>query len=250
MSAGSTAAANWAQCFPQRFREIYSKHGLLEGLSAPELKKLKATFHDLIWRSSRRNGGKQMLLKSPPQTGRLRMLLAMYPNAKFVFIRRDPYEVFKSNQKLWETFRDQNFQDFSAAEADEHILWSYSRIHEKFEQDRWLCKPGQLTELTFEDFQQDPVKALEQVYRELGLGSFESVRGRFESYVKAHHKRARPYELMEVELDKVEAALGPWLTAWNYHRNPPPVPLFRRPRAWAPAEGSAADDHLHYSQTA
>ena len=43
-------------------------------------------------------------LKNPLDTGRLKHILAMYPNAKFVYIHRHPIEVLHSTLKMWKVY--------------------------------------------------------------------------------------------------------------------------------------------------
>ena len=43
-----------------------------------------------------RNSGRPLVLKSPGHTARIRLLLEMFPDARFVHIRRNPYDVFVS----------------------------------------------------------------------------------------------------------------------------------------------------------
>ena len=44
-----------------------------------------------------------LVLKSPPHTGRIRLLLELFPDARFVHIRRDPYTVFRSTRHMYAT---------------------------------------------------------------------------------------------------------------------------------------------------
>src|SRR5579862_3841860 len=46
---------------------------------------------------------KAMVLKSPTHGYRMKMLQKRFPEARFVLIERNPYEVFASNLKLWRT---------------------------------------------------------------------------------------------------------------------------------------------------
>ena len=217
VSSGWRLAANWGQIFPQSFREIYAKTGLLEGISDEELAEFKATYHDLIWRVSKANGHKRLLLKSPPNTGRLALLAEMYPNAKFLFIRRDPYDVFASNKKLWNSFSQTWFEDVDAQTSREHILWSYERSHAAYERDKGLLAPGRLFEVSFEDFIRSPLDTAEAVYEALDLGDFHAVEGRFSDFIdRAHKSSAKPYSLSDQEVDAVNTGLGKWLIQWAY----------------------------------
>ena len=44
--------------------------------------------------------GRPLVLKSPPHTARIRLLLGLFPDARFVHIHRDPYEVFRSTRHM------------------------------------------------------------------------------------------------------------------------------------------------------
>ena len=63
-----------------------------------------------------------MLLKSPPHTGRIKLLLELFPDARFVHIRRNPYTVFQSTRHLNEVLtRSLQFQRPDPADLDEAV---------------------------------------------------------------------------------------------------------------------------------
>ena len=47
--------------------------------------------------------GKPLLLKSPPHTGRIKLLRECFPECKFIHISRNPYELVPSTLRLWQT---------------------------------------------------------------------------------------------------------------------------------------------------
>ena len=215
--SASRLAANWGQVFTKGFREIYGKTGLLKDITPDETEEFSTRLADLIWRVGKRNPGKRLLLKSPPHTGRVKLLRQMYPNARFIFIRRDPYDVFGSNKKLWKSFEDNWLQAVTPEEVRENILWSHHESHVAYERDKQGLAPNQLCEVTFEDFMAGPLDTIEQIYGQLELGAFASVEQEFEDYLATNHKSFQaPYALTDVELAAVREKLGPWLSAWGY----------------------------------
>jgi hypothetical protein len=44
--------------------------------------------------------GRPLVLKSPPHTARIRRLLGLFPDARFVHFHRDPYVVFRSTRHM------------------------------------------------------------------------------------------------------------------------------------------------------
>ena len=54
-------------------------------------------------KNSPSNTSARCVLKSPPHTARIRLLLEMFPDARFVHIHRDPYQVFQSCRHYYDT---------------------------------------------------------------------------------------------------------------------------------------------------
>jgi omega-hydroxy-beta-dihydromenaquinone-9 sulfotransferase len=220
-ASGFGNAACWGQLFPRSFRAFFSKFVLFEGCSEEERAIFERELQDLIGRVSVAHGGKRLLLKSPPHTARVAMLRRLYPGAKFIFIRRNPYLMYKSNQKLWRSFYGQCLQSFDDEQAREGILWSFDRILDRYEREKRLLAPGQLVEVAYEKFAADPLGVLRSIYQELGLGSFDDVQPRFQEYLaRKHGTNVDRYRIDERDVRDVEAHWKRWLDAWGYSRPP------------------------------
>ena len=126
---------------------------------------------------------KRIVLKSPPHTARVRVLLEMFPKAKFVHIVRDPYVIFPSTVNLWKRlYRDEGLQTPTFEGLHEHVFASFTQMYEAFQRDRDLVDPGQMCEIRYEDLIADPVGQMRSVYEKLGLGDYEAVRPAIEKY--------------------------------------------------------------------
>ncbi len=89
----------WA--FPRR-ADHYGRYLTLREASADEVAEWKSALAWLVRKLSFKHG-KPLVLKSPGHTCRIRLLLELFPEAKFVHIRRNPYDVFRSSQHWMRT---------------------------------------------------------------------------------------------------------------------------------------------------
>lgn len=155
----------------------------LEGLSEEELQQWK---DGLLWfiRCLTVANPKRMVLKSPPHTARIRVLLDLFPGARFVHIYRDPYVVFASTVHLWKRMsRNEGLQKPKYEGLEEEIFERFNRMYEAFERDRELIPSGRFCEVSYEQLIADQVGQVERIYEELELGGFDDVRPRLEEFV-------------------------------------------------------------------
>ncbi len=140
---------------------------------------------------------RRIVLKSPPHTFRIKVLLEMFPKACFIHIIRNPYVIFPSTINLWKRlYRNDGLQMPTYEGLEEHVFATFSRMYEVFERDRSLIPAGQFCEVRYEDLVAQPIQQMQRVYDELNLGGFETVRPQMEAYFaqKADYKTNR-YQL-------------------------------------------------------
>ena len=157
----------------------------LQNVPPRALERWKRVFHRFLaevdFRAGRR---KRIVLKSPPHTGRVKVLLDMFPDAKFVHIVRDPLAVFPSTAHLWRTlYAVQGLQSPDFADLEERVFQGLIDMYHCFERDRPLIPQRNLCELRYEDLVADPAKELGRVYDELGLPGFGAVQPALEKFL-------------------------------------------------------------------
>ncbi|MEN6557459.1 MAG: sulfotransferase [Thermoguttaceae bacterium] len=140
---------------------------------------------------------KRIVLKSPPHTARIRVLLEMFPRAKFVHIVRDPQVLFPSTVNLWRRlYRDQGLQVPKCEGLDEQVFQTLTRMYEAFDRDRPLLGKGQFCEVRYEQLVANPLEEMRRVYQELELGDFEAARPGVEAYFTGQKNyRTNRYEI-------------------------------------------------------
>ena len=113
----------------------------------------------------------RLLLKSPIHTARIPLLRRLFPQAKFIYLHRDPLEVFASschmaNAAFWHMYMCPPPSD---ARVTEYVLWHYEALWQKYEAARRTVPAGDLTEVSFRQLADTPVRTLRQIYADLGL---------------------------------------------------------------------------------
>jgi hypothetical protein len=120
---------------------------------------------------------RQLVLKSPCHTGRVRLLLKLYPGAKFVFVHRNPYEVFLSGAHMASTTYGWMFlQSPSDEDLQEYILNQGEILHNEYFDCRnnpQLLNDKNSAEVSFAELTKDPVKSMQEIYKKLGFDSFD-----------------------------------------------------------------------------
>jgi hypothetical protein len=129
----------------------------------------------------------RIVLKSPPHTARVKTLLEMFPDARFVHIVRDPCAVFASTVNAWKRlYRYQGLQVPHYRGLEQRIFRTFRRMYEALEQDRALVPPGRFSEVHYEDLVADPIGQMRRIYAELELGQFDQVLPALKEYVAGH----------------------------------------------------------------
>jgi hypothetical protein len=168
---------------------------------------------------------RRLVLKSPPHSCRIKVLLELFPDARFVHIVRDPYVVFPSTIKLWKSlYVKHGLQKPTFAGLEEHVFQTFNHLYQKIEEGRvaaQLAGPGRFYELHYEDLVRDPVKQMKALYEHLDLGDFETVRPRLEQYLAsvAGYETNR-YEITPELRDEITRRWGHVIRQYGYGAEP------------------------------
>lgn len=205
--------------FPNRMRDYFRKAVLFEGASEEFKAEWKQVYTRVLKKATYVMNGKRLVLKNPANTARIRMLLEMFPDAKFIYIYRNPYVLFPSTQKLYRKFLEiGRFQDINDDEVDENILLFFRELMDRYLEERGLIPPGNLVEIRFEVFEESPLDELERIYAELCLPGFDAAATRFRSYLasQAGYKK-NVYELDDETIKRVSEEWRSAIEEWDYN---------------------------------
>ncbi len=164
-------------------QDYYSRYASLEGLTAKKISKLKYTIEYVLKKLHVKKEGKMLILKSPTDTARVDLLLELYPNAKFVHIYRDPYEVYYSTLKLYKKTMPIFTLQENYPNLENFVLKTYREIYDKYYRDIELIPSENLVEIKYENFIKDPLTYTKIIYQELNLKGFEEALPDIEEFI-------------------------------------------------------------------
>ncbi|MCS6993703.1 MAG: sulfotransferase [Anaerolineales bacterium] len=160
--------------FPQRSRLIYEKYMRLNGLTSEEYREWRSAYLWVLRQTSYLQGGKPLVLKSPTNLTRVRALLELFPEARFIEIVRNPLRTWLSYQHLQNfLLRMHHLQDYQRAHTREDELYIFTESIRQWYADKALIPVGHLVSVRYEDLVAHPLREMQRIYEALGLSSHE-----------------------------------------------------------------------------
>ena len=167
------------------------------------------------------NGNGKLLLKNPHNTSRIKELVSIFPQSKFLFIHRNPYQVFHSSRHLYQkAISTQFLQDFSEAEIEDRVFYNFESTLSRYLQYRELVPKENLLEIGFDELDKNTWPTIERIYEELNLGGLEDARPNINKYlesVKDYEKNVFP-DLTPNIIERINKEWDFAFKAWNYDK--------------------------------
>ena len=150
------------------------------------------------------HNGKQLVLKSPPHTGRMAVLAKLFPDAKFIHLTRDPRKLFLSTLRLWKSLESVQALQHSQPESvmREYVTECLTRMYTQFEIDREQVDPTRLVDIRYEDLVAEPVETMRDLYQQLQLGDFSLVEPALRTRLEHHQEYQANTHASDPELEK------------------------------------------------
>lgn len=220
LGSGSPYSFYHQWSFPRRARYYFDRWALFQDVPERERAEWKRAYRTLLQKATLNMGGRRILLKSPTNTARIRPLLELWPDAKFIHIYRNPYHVLPSIRRLYEKVLPAiQLQAISPAEIDANILYFYQAMMQQYLAERELIPAGNLTEVRFEDLEAQPLVELRRIYDELSLPGFAAAEPAFAAYAATlrHYEKNR-YQVSAEVIEQVNRHWQFALDVWGYER--------------------------------
>lgn len=209
--------------FPRQMRQFVTKYTLFEGISAAEKQAWKDAYLRVLKKATLHMEGKQLLLKTPANVARIKTLRTLFPQAKFIHIYRNPYEVYASAVHTLQSVTTMiGCQQVDQQTLHANTLFFYQAMMQKFFEAESTISAENLVSVSFEALEQEPMDLLTHIYHTLNLPGLAQAQPHVEQYIS----NQRHYQKNEYQFDAqtIQAIQTHWqfaLARWPYE--PPPT---------------------------
>ena len=184
--------------FPRRV-SYFSKYLTFNDCKESKTRRWKKRYCRLIKKITFANNGKQLLLKNPPNTARIKLIKELLPKAKFVYLYREPYTLFASTIHLYKKLLTNfSYQKWNEEKIRNDILRIFNTIQEEYESSKMALQENELIEIRYNDLINNPLKMLENIYNRLEIRGFEKISEKAQKYIDEQ----KIYETNKHELEK------------------------------------------------
>jgi hypothetical protein len=206
--------------FPADFDRIIEDE-LFTG-SLPDSKKIiwKKKYREMAAKACFNTGGSRFISKNPCNITRLKLIREIYPNAKFVFIHRNPYQVVESLYRfVLEIFPGVQLQETPESFTREKVARLYDKIIRSYLEDRESISPENLVEIRMEDLLEDPMNCIRKIYDTFILSDSDQAIAQMHSYMdKNIHSRNGSYQVEPETISLVNHYVSDILSLLGYEK--------------------------------
>ena len=188
-----------------------------EALPAKESQQWEKAFLRFLKKITLRRN-RPLILKSPPHTFRIATLLRLFPEARFVYLVRNPLAVFPSTVYTWRNLWEAtSLQGQNIPGLEEYVHEVFSRMHLAFERDRHLIAQGRLHIMRYEELAAQPEREIEKLYTALKLGGYEQVRPKVRAYAAQNARYKKNTFSISTELrERITRRWAPFISQYGY----------------------------------
>lgn len=210
--------------FPQQALETFVRNVLLDGAPQKAYLEVQRKLMQLVKVASVHAQGKRLLLKNPVSTARIPMLRQLFPNARFIFVHRNPYEVFPSTVNLHRKILGiTSLQTYTEESIEANVLEIYPKLLERYLHDIKEVPANRLVEVGYQDLVDNPHNCLANVYRQLELSGYDNAKPEMQSYLdeQAGYEKNSFSNLSERVVELLNQRWGIAFKQWGYQQRTP-----------------------------
>lgn len=204
--------------FPRSLNKFYEQFVRFTGLDTAVIDSWKKDYRLLIAKALKNTGRNRFLSKNPPNTARIKVLLEMFPNARFIHIHRNPVEVYLSTRNFFDKMLPHlQLQSIDASVLENDIFELYKNLMTDYLEQRDMIPKGQLAEVPFGTLESDPKVCIRNIYKDLNLSGHDISQPYFEAYLnKMKSYQKNKHHITEALMEKIQNEWGFAMKEWGY----------------------------------
>ncbi len=208
-------------CFPINM-EFYNNSVCMDDVPKEIIDEWKAYYLYILKKITLYQQGKQLVLKNQDNTGKIKILLEMFPDAKFIYLYRNPYDLYFSMMKFMSIAiprfciqKPPRIED-----VEESMMNLYAKMVQKYITEREFIPKENLVEVRYEDFIDQPFEEIRKVYEALQLEGFRDNAPAFETYLRTQLSIKKDQYVMSDKLkQRIEQKWGFAIKEFGYENN-------------------------------
>jgi hypothetical protein len=170
--------------FPKDFEKFYEKELFMKGLDDKHVARWKSEYIKMISKAILNIKGDRFVSKSPSNMVRIRQILDIFPDAKFIFLHRDPYKTVESFYRFFhEVMPTVQIQKSNGDLTRKRLTCVYADMVRQYYADKDKIPAKNLMEIKFEDFSKKAIGGLKQIFDQFEIKGFEDSQQHFENYM-------------------------------------------------------------------
>jgi hypothetical protein len=178
--------------FPKDYNDIYETELYFERLSERHRKRWEKEYKSLINRAMINTGGERYVSKNPCNIFRIRTLINLFPEARFIFIYRNPYIVVESLCRFVNAILPgSELQHLEGGIPREYFARLYKDSLNEYMDARQCINPDNLLEIRYEEFKERPIEFLSDIYKRFNIPGIENILPVMEAYVADNNPDTR-----------------------------------------------------------
>ena len=204
--------------FPKKFSERFHRGVFFDGASAAKIARWERELCLFLRKVSRQQRKSRILIKNPVYTARVRRLLSIWPEAKFLHIYRNPYDVFASSIHYFsEMLFRLSLQRVNNLDVAAFVLRAYPRMLDALYDETSALPPTQYCETRYETLEQNPLEELERIHNLLALPDWRKTRPKVASYLASLPPyQKNQYLLSPKQLRQIKTSWNRYIQKWGY----------------------------------
>lgn len=188
--------------FPSLNDALFDKFVLSKNADRKTTTLLEKKYQELLAKASLNTGLDRLVVKNPANTGKLKLLMKIYPEAKFIFLIRNPIITYLSTCKFFLTLLPTTaLEHYDENLVKQIIIENYKKLMHGYLETRHLVGKENLIEIKFEDFDERNLDVAASIYQQFGLDTWNVAATHFREYIsKQQDYRKNKYRIRKEEL--------------------------------------------------